>query len=317
MTHTTFLTIFGRFVLRIDEILRASIHERDCRLCESLIDHGLKIGRHVFRLRDHCGPCLEFMANATSRADDHCDLIELSPSDGIEPINCIFAGYYRDHLRQTIRQFKYKGARHIAYDLGLLLAARIFAHCQSINDQEQRPDLIVAVQSHVNKERERGYNQADLMARIASLAMDPPMPYERRALIKTRATRAQHGLTKEERLANLDNAFAANRDICKGRNILLIDDVLTTGATARACALAMHRAGARSVTLLVVARAISVLGKHRRNTARLDLDLLPDLTLDIGFGVEPGIESSTIRKVDDHDGADHCFLFGEDGRCKQ
>jgi ComF family protein len=113
-------------------------------------------------------------------------------------------------------------------------------------------DAVVPVPLHWRKKWSRGFNQSELLARfIARRYSLPVVP----ALRRRQATAAQAGLTNAARRENVAHAFAVrSRDRVAGKRILLIDDVMTTGATAAACARVLRRAGAASVTLLALAR---------------------------------------------------------------
>jgi competence protein ComFC len=116
-------------------------------------------------------------------------------------------------------------------------------------------DVIVPVPLYPLKKREREFNQAErLAARLAELTR---IPLNTRVLRRVEATRTQTLLTRAQRAANVRNAFVA-RPGCQldGRHVILVDDVLTTGATTSACARALHGAGARAVRVWTVARGI-------------------------------------------------------------
>jgi ComF family protein len=115
------------------------------------------------------------------------------------------------------------------------------------------PDALIAVPMHVNRLRERGFNQALLLARAASAAFEVPLES---CLQRMRDTPSQGGLRRRQRQHNVRGAFAlsaANR--VRGQHIVLIDDVATTASTLNACALPLLRAGAKRVDAWVVARA--------------------------------------------------------------
>ena len=113
-------------------------------------------------------------------------------------------------------------------------------------------DAVAAVPLHWRRRFTRGFNQAELLA--AQVARRRGIP-ALRALRRLRFTRAQTGLTNAGRRKNVAGAFRARgRAPLEGLRILLVDDVMTTGATGSACATALKRAGAKSVTLLTVAR---------------------------------------------------------------
>jgi ComF family protein len=101
--------------------------------------------------------------------------------------------------------------------------------------------------------KERGYNQVSLLARPVGLGLH--IPYRSQALRKVRETRSQVGLTAEERRLNVKDVFQAEQRTVKGRTILVVDDITTTGSTIEECAKALSRAGARQVYGLTLARS--------------------------------------------------------------
>jgi ComF family protein len=155
-------------------------------------------------------------------------------------------GAYRRDLRVAIHRLKFAGAWDLALPLGERLAA------------EPLPplDLLVPVPLHAERQRERGYNQAALIA--AALGQAGRLPW-RSSLQRLRATQPQLTLDRIGRRANVAGAFAADGTVA-GRRIGLIDDVFTTGATAQAASEALLSAGAAGVHVIVVARAIPAFG---------------------------------------------------------
>jgi ComF family protein len=115
-------------------------------------------------------------------------------------------------------------------------------------------DLITPVPLGLARLAERGYNQSSLLARPLSLALH--VPYRPQILSRVRETRSQVGLTAAERRENVSGAFVARSNGIMGRNVLLVDDVTTSGSTLDACAEALFTAGARQVYGLTLARAV-------------------------------------------------------------
>jgi ComF family protein len=153
-------------------------------------------------------------------------------------------GSYEGPLRDLVHLFKYRRVRSLQKPLGRMLSLAL--------PREEQVDLVIPVPMHWWRKWNRGFNQAELLARVVARRTGIPVA---RALKRGRSTLAQAGLTLAQRRENLTGVFrvsASNR--IEGRRVLLVDDVFTTGATASACAAALKRAGARSVVLLTLAR---------------------------------------------------------------
>jgi ComF family protein len=116
-------------------------------------------------------------------------------------------------------------------------------------------DLLIPVPLHPSRLRSREYNQSLLLADELNRALRLPLVYD--TLVRTRATRPQTELTRRQRLVNLRRCFAVRRpNIVEGKRILLVDDVMTTGATFNECAKALRRAGAADVYAVALARSL-------------------------------------------------------------
>ena len=154
--------------------------------------------------------------------------------------------YFEGVLREAMHCFKYRGRTVLAEPLGALMATYWTQHPMPI-------DIVTPVPLHAARLRERGYNQAALlaheMARRAGLIVDE------RLLLRQRATVSQTKLDAVQRKKNVSAAFRCSNNELTGKRVLLIDDVCTTGATLEACAVALHDGGARSVQALTLARA--------------------------------------------------------------
>ena len=181
----------------------------------------------------------------TIGGNDHvCGECLLQPPDFIWTVA---AGLYEEALRHAIHRFKFDG--RIALDRPL---AGLLETAWQHTAPDWVPDLIVPVPLHPHRLRQRTYNQALLIAR--ELGRSRQLPVDPCLLIRILPTVAQAGLTARERHRNLRGAFALTRPLA-GEKILLIDDVMTTGTTARVCATALRRGGAGEVALAVLARA--------------------------------------------------------------
>jgi len=162
-------------------------------------------------------------------------------------IPVIAAGVFAGPLREAVHRLKYSGQTAGAPALAELLRPRLTL---GVGDW-----LLVPVALHPARLRERGYNQSAVLAR--ALASDRPEHLAEGALRRVRRTDAQARLSQSERARNVDGAFRADSRICAGREILLIDDVCTTGATLRAAAEALRDAGATTVSAAVLAVAVT------------------------------------------------------------
>ncbi len=150
---------------------------------------------------------------------------------------------YRFPIDRLVQRFKYAGDLAVGRWLSCELAARARS--------QPRPDLLVPVPVTLARLRERGFNQAVQVARVVACELRLPMSV--RALERVREATAQAALGRRARRANLRNAFACRTPL-EGRRVALVDDVLTTGATAQSASRALERAGAARVDVWAIAR---------------------------------------------------------------
>jgi ComF family protein len=157
-------------------------------------------------------------------------------------------GPYEGSLRTLVHELKYRGKLRVAERLAEALVAQPGAlHLL------RGSDVLVPVPLHPRRRRERGFNQAEVLAQ--ALARRAGRPCAPAALVRRKDTCPQAGLSAAERRRNVQDAFAVRgRPQIAGRVVTVVDDVLTTGATAQACARALLAAGAAEVRLLAVAR---------------------------------------------------------------
>lgn len=200
------------------------------RLCGDCSGKLPRVGEHI---------CLVCGAPSTDEADYciRCQQNESTFSKNRSPL------VYDAIARDMVHMLKFGGKKYIAKTLGAMM-------CDEFLRRGIEADIAVFVPMTQDEEKGRGFNQSELLAREVGERLNMPvLP----ALVKTRETAAQKRLTGKEREENLKGVFACVFDEVKGRRILLIDDVFTTGATANACARALLKGGARDVCVLTAA----------------------------------------------------------------
>jgi len=168
-----------------------------------------------------------------------------------KPYGRMYAATVYDGVAQdAIALFKYGSRQLLAGPLAALMAE--FAEREI---DLTRYDAIVPVPLHRARRRERGFNQSEELARDLSERF--PFLRVHNALVRVRETPQQTRLRYDERRRNIKGAFAVGQDgDCRGKTLLVVDDVITTGATAEECARTLRRGGAKQVDVLAVARAV-------------------------------------------------------------
>jgi ComF family protein len=199
-----------------------------------------------------CERCGDLLEPASGRT--HCRACSLA-----EPAfsKAVFYGLYRERMREAIHALKYERLTPAARRLGGMLAEAI----AQLHGEAPAQMLVVPVPLHRRRAATRGFNQTRLLARHAIAALrrthpDWKLTLAPQTLVRTRNTESQAGLTPRQRRINLRNAFRVTApQAVNGRHVLIVDDILTTGATARATAQALRKAGAESVWVATLARA--------------------------------------------------------------
>jgi len=220
-----------------------------CPLCAARLGAGRRdplcgacwasLARLAPPLCARCGAPVPSEAEATGCADCR---------DAVPPFDYArAAASYGGAVREAIHGLKFGGRRSLARPLGDLVGEQCAA---ALAD---RPDALLPVPLARARERERGFNHAALLAERLGERLG--LSVRPRWLVRLRATAPQTDLTAAERRANVAGAFAAAPAVA-GRHVVVIDDVITTGATVRECARALRAAGALRVGVLAVARVL-------------------------------------------------------------
>jgi ComF family protein len=206
------------------------------RWCEDCQEKTIKITENQCI---YCGRILQEKSRCS-----HCD-------EKILNLDQVYTwGNHAGPLRLALHKLKYQR------DLGLgeELSSHLF---NIVKGNEIVSDFVVPVPLGRQRQRERGYNQSALLARPFSLALG--LPYRPRALQRIRETKSQVGLSKKQRKENVAGAFTARSNLVADKRILLVDDVMTTGATLDAAGQALKQAGATKIIGLALAKAVKVL----------------------------------------------------------
>ena len=202
-----------------------------------------------------CDSCMEELPFNTGKTCLRCD--SAISSDANYCVNCKNSApqykrnksvfLYDGVVKKFVRQLKFDNKKFYASTLSNFIASEYVKLNKDF-------DIIIPVPIHKDREKRRGYNQATLLC--TSLKEKLKLNVDENVLTKERATRSQAYLSREEREKNLEDAFkVVDRKLVKGKTILLVDDVFTTGTTINECAKTLRSAGAKEVHSLTLAHA--------------------------------------------------------------
>lgn len=192
-----------------------------------------------FFCKDRSGYIMGYICNDCRERLDVLD--KKIKVDSIYVEGVFYSLSYNRFLREIVHDFKFNGKSYLYKPL-----ARIMCETIIINDLQKDIDIILFVPSHKKKEAVRGYNQAELLAKYISKELSIPISLNN--LIKIKGTKEQSSLTRLERMNNLKNSLRIrDRLEIKNKNILLIDDIITTGTTMEECSKILMDNGARKV----------------------------------------------------------------------
>jgi len=229
--------------VRAFEAIVDFLYPPQCLICTSpLVDRNVRV----------CPECRDSIVRLDPTDDLWRDSEDKISRDGlVDGLHSLFLFEKRGALQQALHHLKYGGMHSLGVQFGLDLGRSLAA-----SGRISRVDFVVPVPLHGVKLRERGYNQSEKICSGISMAIG--LPVVQRALRKTRHTPSQTALKLHQREANVKGVFNVTREkgkIIRGASILLVDDVLTTGATLRSCAHAMKTAEADSIFCATIAIA--------------------------------------------------------------
>ena len=257
--------VFRRFGEKIAETLFAVLFPSDCRICNAPLVNISRLpvcpeclaAIHPIE-GGLCAICGERIFSAYAFVGSGSDQPRCGLCRRIEPAfaRAVAYGSYESGLRELIHLLKYGGVRPAANVLGRMLAQAIAA----LENEFNQPSVaLIPVPLYRAKLRQRGFNQAELIARAAlrNNSCGGRLRLYADVLIRKRDTASQISLTSHQRRANLRGAFAvSDPEIVRDREVLIVDDVYTTGATVSECARVLRRAGATKVWVATVARTL-------------------------------------------------------------
>ncbi|WP_034601961.1 ComF family protein [Clostridiisalibacter paucivorans] len=218
-----------------DEYYTTGIEDHICPLCRKHIN---RIGDHICSI---CGKPLE--KGYIPHICHECIQFKRYFDRAIAPV------VYEGRIKEAIHRYKYNKKPYMYKVFGPMMMKKL------IEEDMDSFDIIVPVPLHRKRWINRGFNQSLLLAKYISKIIDKPIIDKR--LIKKIDTTAQNKLDKIERLKNVKGAFKVKKgEIFKNKEILLIDDVFTTGATVNECSKILKEAGGKKVYVLTIARAV-------------------------------------------------------------
>ena len=255
MTASSQAVIVWRY-MSLHNILANLLYPPACLLCHAPTPTAW--GTQALGVGLICGTCVKAMPRSEPPVCVQCGLGLPGAFDAVMPCATCRKNpptfeqarapwRYAGPVQEAIRQFKY----HRRWRIGKWLAEEMARVARSSFPLDEEA-LVASVPLHWIKRRLKGFNPAEDLARVVAHTLEKP--YDPRALRRIRWTPTQTRLSSAQRIRNVRGAFASNDRSIRNRTVLLIDDVLTSGATANACAAALKEAGARRVLILTAAR---------------------------------------------------------------
>jgi len=239
-----------RMPLILDALLDIIYPRIYCELCGTRLEKTA-----VHGICSHCAETLSFIHPPRCRLCSKpvetwtvvCKECELYGHD-YDQAMAVFE--YSITMRELIHRYKYKKEYSLSRTFGYFML-------EALDKTEWQIDVIIPVPLHKNRLKSRGFNQAALLGEYISQRTG--IPCEQDILIRSIDTKTQTSLSRKERAINLENAFTISKfgeNKIENKNVLLIDDVHTTGATADSCSKVLHQAGAGKIYVLTIAAVL-------------------------------------------------------------
>lgn len=243
-TLTTILQdVFDTLLPPICAVCGGPLDDREENICGGCRDAFMKTGRTI------CWRCGAPVREAAKRRCPHCPK---------EPVHFDFARapyLYRGHMRDAIQAFKYQHRIELGRPLGRAMFMGLREYLSGGAFDDEPISVLTPVPMHLLRRMHRGYNHAEVLAEeLAALAKIPCVPH---LLIRRRHTPRQALLPLEERARNIFGAFEcpAPHEL-RGQHVGLVDDVFTSGHTVNECARVLRAAGAATIHVLALTRAV-------------------------------------------------------------
>jgi len=219
------------------------IYPSTCPICTQILDKKMdekvyiceKCRKKLFYIESpRCLKCGKPVDNAETEFCYDCSRVKHLYTQGVG----VWA--YTDEIKNSIYQFKYHNKREYGEFYGLELRNQYESIIRNWD-----ADVLIPVPLHKSKLRKRGYNQAEIIAKSIGKLMD--IPVDSQLVIREKKTLAQKELNDKERLKNLENAFNIVEKVVKYKNVIIVDDIYTTGTTIDACAQILMKSGVSKV----------------------------------------------------------------------
>jgi len=228
-----------------------------CEACIARVEAQDQLAERLNVLCSRCGDALgmESARFAAAMGITECTMCRLAPP---EFARAVAYAEYDAEVREMLHLLKFNGVRQVA---GHLLGEYLAKAILKLEDQTARELVVIPVPLFAARERSRGFNQSKLLAEAAVKHLRKmrggwKLTIDTKALARVKDTRALFAMQPHERRKNLRGAFrVTDAEAINGREVLLIDDIMTTGATARECARVLQRAGVAKVWVATVAKA--------------------------------------------------------------